>query len=229
MSTTAPTTTDLSLRERFERDGCAVLANWLSAGEVEALRDDCAACLAAAGQGSAVSRGCIYETCAADCTSTRFRELRSEAACALIFGQRLGGLLSEVSENSQPCLHLLNEQWIVKPPHCSGSAFAWHRDQEGLGSNTPAYLSVWCALDDVCEENGTLYILPGSHREEVEMPADPGGLAVTADAGCVVLLHSRLLHSSAANISGTTRRAWMPQFSTGALAGVKLAIPLQYG
>lgn len=51
----------------------------------------------------------------------------------------------------------------MKPPHVEGTAFAWHRDSKWCDTadvEYSPYLSFWCALDDVGEENGTLYIKP---------------------------------------------------------------------
>jgi hypothetical protein len=61
---------------------------------------------------------------------------------------------------------LYNEQYIVKPPHSSGSAFGWHYDSQQCspqcGVQHSPYLSLWVALDDMTAENGCLMVLPGS-------------------------------------------------------------------
>lgn len=44
-------------------------------------------------------------------------------------------------------------QYIVKPPRCPQSGFAWHRDSDWCSPDVvcehPGYLSLWCALDDM--------------------------------------------------------------------------------
>jgi hypothetical protein len=60
---------------------------------------------------------------------------------------------------------LYNEQYIIKPPCSSGSAFGWHYDSQQCSAQCDVqyspYLSLWIALDDIAE-NGCLLILPGS-------------------------------------------------------------------
>ena len=48
---------------------------------------------------------------------------------------------------------------------------AWHQDSGYVGFPHRPYLTCWCALDDMSEENGTVYILPyerAGTRELVE-------------------------------------------------------------
>lgn len=52
---------------------------------------------------------------------------------------------------------------ICKPP-CTGRGIPWHQD--GTYWNLSGRLaSVWLALDDVDDENGTMYVLPGYHKQ----------------------------------------------------------------
>lgn len=203
-----------SLRDRFTRDGYVVVESFLSSAELEALQLECACVLAQSGVADALARGCVFET-----DLSEDREQRS-AACAILSGERVQRLLSELSvERRAPSAErleqpsLLNEQFIVKPPQCVSSAFAWHRDQDGLVPDTQSYVSLWFALDDAHEENGGLYLLPGSHAADTRIPDDPSAHACIAEAGTLVVLHSRLLHSSSANLSDFPRRAWMPQMA----------------
>lgn len=65
-------------------------------------------------------------------------------------------------------VYLYNDQYIFKPAGSSESAFMWHRDSEGCSAEggdctyTP-YISLWVALDDMTDDNGTLTVLPCSH------------------------------------------------------------------
>ena len=81
---------------------------------------------------------------------------------------------------SNDAVHVLNDQYIVKPPGAGDgkTRFAWHRDGqyrddtcpssatrpspgESPPSSSPSsYLSAWTALDDVDESNGALRVLP---------------------------------------------------------------------
>eukprot|EP00241_Pyramimonas_parkeae_P021999 CAMPEP_0114277328 /NCGR_PEP_ID=MMETSP0059-20121206/732_1 /TAXON_ID=36894 /ORGANISM="Pyramimonas parkeae, Strain CCMP726" /LENGTH=243 /DNA_ID=CAMNT_0001397427 /DNA_START=160 /DNA_END=891 /DNA_ORIENTATION=- len=77
----------------------------------------------------------------------------------LLFGQELRRIV-ECLLGGPACLY--NEQYIVKPPNCERAVFKWHTDADFQeeGTERKPYLSVWCALDDVHEDNGTLYLLP---------------------------------------------------------------------
>lgn len=85
-------------------------------------------------------------------------------------------------------------------------------------------------LDDMTEENGCLEVVPGSHREGVfslwqddrftgtvadEVLTRMAGrvVAVTAPAGSVCLMHTLLLHGSAANRSALSRRLFICVYS----------------
>ena len=57
--------------------------------------------------------------------------------------------------------YLFHEQYVVKAAD-TDSKFAWHQDSGYIGHYHRAYLSCWCALDDMSVENGTVYILPYS-------------------------------------------------------------------
>ena len=81
--------------------------------------------------------------------------------------------------NQNPRVHVLNDQYIVKPPGAGDgkTRFAWHRDGQYRDDTCPSsatcpssdtrpppvsssYLSAWTALDDVDESNGGLRVLP---------------------------------------------------------------------
>lgn len=74
----------------------------------------------------------------------------------------LKSILSINSTESSDSLYLFNEHYVVKPPN-SELAFRWHRDGEEQlqaimlpDDMKPIYFSIWCALDHVSEENGTI-------------------------------------------------------------------------
>src|SRR5688500_283670 len=74
-----------------------------------------------------------------------------------------------------PEAYLFWEQYVIK---CAdkGMKFSWHQDSGYVGPNHKPYLTCWIALDDVSEENGTVYLLPFSHsgiRTWVKHVQDP--------------------------------------------------------
>jgi len=134
-----------------------------------------------------------------------------------------------------PDVYLFHEQWVVKGPE-QGMKFSWHQDSGYVVHHDPAlaevhrpYLTCWCALDDVTEQNGTVYLLPHSRggtkgrvlEHTVEEGSndligytgdDPGDL-VEVPAGSVVCFSSFNLHRSGPNTSDNYRRVYLPQYS----------------
>ena len=59
--------------------------------------------------------------------------------------------------------YLFWEQYVVKGAE-AGMKFSWHQDSGYVGyPDHKPYLTCWCALDDMSEENGTVYVMPFSH------------------------------------------------------------------
>ena len=126
--------------------------------------------------------------------------------------------------------YLFHEQYVVKAAD-TDSKFAWHQDSGYIGHYHRAYLSCWCALDDMSVENGTVYILPYSRdgrasSDEVIAHAveersndkvgyhgdDPGDPAIVP-AGSIVVFSSRTFHRSGANMTKDYRRSYLAQYS----------------
>lgn len=128
---------------------------------------------------------------------------------------------------------LFNEQWVVKGPD-QGMKFAWHQDSGYVhyrdpGNTHEPYLTCWCALDDMSEENGTIFVLPHTELDtyntvlphEVEpgtndlvgYRGDKKGEAVEISAGSIAVFSSTILHSSGANTTQDWRRVYLTQYS----------------
>lgn len=127
-------------------------------------------------------------------------------------------------------VYLHNDQFVVKCEQ-TGMSFAWHQDgayvQARVGDHAEC-ITCWCPLDDVNEENGTVYLLPVSRygkRELVEHQRDPEtndrvgyfgddpGDPVVVPAGSMVVFSSLVFHRSGANPSGNQRRVYLAQFA----------------
>lgn len=79
----------------------------------------------------------------------------------LIFNRdlaRMGATLAGVDG-----LRIWHDQALLKPPY--GNPTAWHLDNPYWSFDSRDALSVWVALDDVSQQNGCLYYLPGSHQQ----------------------------------------------------------------
>jgi len=115
---------------------------------------------------------------------------------------------------------IFDDKALIKPPKI-GREKPWHQDHAYWNVDLRAKMvTAWIALDAATEENGCLYVIPGSHREGpvvhfkrrdwqicdtqvqtervVAAPLEPGG---------VLLFDSYLQHGTPANSSAQRRRA----------------------
>jgi hypothetical protein len=143
-------------------------------------------------------------------------------------------LMAQVVEATVgPDAYLFHEQWVVKGAE-QGMKFSWHQDSGYVKWYDPAtshrpYVTCWCTLDDVSEENGTVYLLPhsraGSNGQIVDHRQEPGtndligytgedpGDAVIVPAGSIVAFDSTVFHRSGPNRTENMRRIYLPQYS----------------
>jgi phytanoyl-CoA hydroxylase len=109
----------------------------------------------------------------------------------------------------------------------SGSPFPWHQDAPYWAfscRHLERLASVQLYLDDANEQNGCLWVIPGSHRfGHLPAPRDRGVLgrlytdvrrlqglepvAIAAPAGSAIFFHPYLVHGSRSNRSRASRRA----------------------
>lgn len=123
------------------------------------------------------------------------------------------------------------EQFVVKYAEV-GMSFSWHQDSGYLKAQLPhytrPYLTCWIALDDVNEENGTIYVLPydrAGTRDVIDHVRDPEtndmvgytgddpGDPVIIPAGSICVFSTTVLHRSGANTTDKRRRCYVVQFS----------------
>ncbi len=118
------------------------------------------------------------------------------------------------------------EQFVVKGSE-KGSEFGWHQDSGYCDGPHKPYVNCWIPLDDVSEENGTLYLLPYSvagtkeriehkiipSRERVGYFGEHPGEAVICPAGSIAVFSSTAFHRSGANQTDNLRRIYAIQFS----------------
>lgn len=118
----------------------------------------------------------------------------------------------------------LNNLYIWKPPRI-GLGFPWHQDRWYFNRNykTEKTVGTWTAFDAADIDNGCLYVIPGSHKNEVHEHValegaqqnefkqalgarDEDGVAVEVQPGSVIFFNNKLLHKSTDNHSGRFRR-----------------------
>jgi phytanoyl-CoA hydroxylase len=109
----------------------------------------------------------------------------------------------------------------------------WHQDWAYWQGSTK--ISVWIALDDATPENGCLQVVPGSHKQVVEMEevhedkgfvhrisdekiGDRPVATVPVPRGGAIFFHDLLLHASCPNINGQDRWSVIPTYRNAAVA-----------
>ncbi|MBN1300192.1 MAG: phytanoyl-CoA dioxygenase family protein [Melioribacteraceae bacterium] len=120
------------------------------------------------------------------------------------------------------------EQFVVKSTDPKGAEFTWHQDSGYVDGVHKPYVNCWIPLDDVSEENGTIYLLPytlAGTKEKIEHKIMEGskdrvgyfgkekGIPVIAEAGSIAVFSSTVFHRSGPNNTKNLRRAWALQYS----------------
>jgi phytanoyl-CoA hydroxylase len=202
----------------FDRDGYLVLAGALSAGEVQALRDE--AVRICRGELGAVDG---VEPAAAD---ERDEQVVRRYLCIHFphkLSERMRGTLAHpvvvdaLRQRIGPNVKAMQSMLFIKSEGKPGQA--WHQDELFIPTRDRSLTAAWIALDDATVENGCLWVLPGSHRRGVLYPdrdhhdprfdceveaydfphRDEDAVAVEVPAGSVVLFSGYLLHMSQPN------------------------------
>ncbi len=194
------------LAEKFERDGFAVVPDLISAEECDKLKTEARRMLDSSGKPGTS----VHLHMAA--TSPLFRSLAEDV--------RVVDALREVMPHG---VMFLSDKIVYKS---ADKTFAtpWHIDCF-YWRNTRPKLSVWIPLDDAAAENGTLTVVPGSHRKDwkmVKMGLPSGdfvneisnadwreGDIVTCGIkrGTGIIFSDRLVHGSTSNTAGKDRYA----------------------
>ena len=214
-------------KKQFDREGYCVLENVLGNAHLEMLREECRLLVAEtdfnmAAAGETVRdinhKGKRYFISKRHTDRPRLREF--------LFGEPMAEICrSLIGDN----VWLFNEQFVVKSAGV-GMPFSWHQDSGYIDRECPhkPYLSLWCALDDVDEENGTVYVLPFSRApvtSGTDHSTEPGtndlvgyrgndaGEAVIMSAGSIAAFTSVTFHRSGANTTRESRRVFLAQYS----------------
>ena len=139
----------------------------------------------------------------------RDREV-GELAWRYLLDRRLGDIVAE----------LIGPWWAAqsmfyfKPPGARGQAL--HQDETSLRTHPETCVAAWIAIDPCDDANGSLTVVPGSHREDLlcTSPADPDdsfagrGISLPDAAervstemapGDVLFFHGHLVHGSHRN------------------------------
>jgi ectoine hydroxylase-related dioxygenase (phytanoyl-CoA dioxygenase family) len=161
----------------------------------------------------------------------RVRRLKEPCAIHPVFDEisRLPAILDIVAELIGPEIRYQGSKLNMKAAEY-GSPVEWHQDFAFYPHTNDDLLAVGVALDDCTLENGSLLMLPGSHRWPIldhhqdgvfvgaidvarEGVDVSGAVPVTVPAGGITLHHTRMLHASATNTSPLPRRLLLLQLA----------------
>jgi phytanoyl-CoA hydroxylase len=132
-------------------------------------------------------------------------------------------IVERVAEILGPDLDCFQSQFILKNPGVIGQP--WHQDSYYFAFDRQPQVGVWVALSRATLENGCLWVLPGSHENDIleHVPdrrpaANRGYLEIVSEddssrvpclmePGDVLFFHSYLLHMSTDNVAAERRSA----------------------
>jgi ectoine hydroxylase-related dioxygenase (phytanoyl-CoA dioxygenase family) len=213
---------------RFREDGFFILKSVLSAQDLQSLRDEC--------QRFIDEREAEMDRLGVDSLDLDHRGRRyfvhAYDDSAVVRGFLFSDLMAQIARATLgDTVYLFNEQFVVKAAE-QGMRFGWHQDSGFIGYPHAPYLSCWITLDDVTEQNGTVYLLPyprAGTREVVPhvreqrtndligYAGDDPGDPILVPAGSIACFASTVLHRSGANTTDQMRRIYLAQYSTEVL------------
>lgn len=210
----------------YRRDGFFILTNVIPADQLEFLRTECAAQVAAQDREMDRLGTDVLNLSKRNARYFVFLAYRDRPKLGeFIFSDTMAELCrATIGDNAM----LFWEQFVVKGTDTRGAAFGWHQDSGYVDHPHTPYVNFWVPLDDVNEENGTVYLLSyekAGTREKVEhrlapdgkdrigyFGSDPG-VAAICPAGSIVVFSSTVFHRSGPNLTNRMRRAYAVQFS----------------
>lgn len=213
------------MKQQFREEGYFILERALPAEHLELLRSVAGAAIevadaqmdaAGVDQLGLNRRGLRYFTNMLSHERPELREVLFSPLMAEICRATIG-----------PDAYLFWEQFVIKGAD-PDTRFAWHQDSGYVHENHRPYVTIWIALDDVTEENGSVYLLPfsrsgiRSYIKHIQDPrtndqvcyfgSDPGD-PVVVPAGSLAVFSSLTIHRSGPNMTDRMRRVFLAQYS----------------
>ena len=208
--------------QKFKKDGFFIMPNALDSKMLINLQNECDRLVVIAKE-KATIKSEKYSINSKDRYFIRTWTPENKVLTEFLFNKLMSNIcLHTLGENAQ----LFNEQFVVKGPE-KGAAFGWHQDSGYVGFDHEPYLSCWIALDDINEENGTVYLLPNSHGFNKKVQPHPRnlegeltgylgneiGIPAIVKAGDILCFSSLVMHRSGTNTTAKYRRAYLAQYS----------------
>ena len=146
---------------------------------------------------------------------------QSEAGSRLALSREMAELAGSLLG---PDVRLYWNQAVTKAPRTGGS-FSWHQDSGYVPIEPVEYLTLWIPLEDASIANGTIFLIPGSHRwglqehlidkesgDKVGYRGDEEGIPCVMPKGAIAVFSSLCLHRSGPNTTDNPRRAYVVQY-----------------
>jgi len=215
-------------KQQYREEGYFILENALPEAQLEMLRTECD--LAVANIDAEMERQGV-EVQGINIRGNRYFIAQPSLSRPALREVALGEVMAEICRATLGDNAILGwEQFVVKGAE-TGMKFSWHQDAgyaHSMGQqDIKPGVSCWCALDDMSEENGTVYILPYSragggqlvpHVRDEEINdlvgyfGDDPGIPVLVPAGSIAIFSGFTFHRSGFNTTNKMRRVYLPQF-----------------
>jgi ectoine hydroxylase-related dioxygenase (phytanoyl-CoA dioxygenase family) len=152
-----------------------------------------------------------------------------EVSEAYLDAVRAPDLVAAVASLIGPNIKLHHSKINSKLPR-TATAVKWHQDFPFTPHSNDDLVTALLMIDDVTDENGPLEVWPGTHRgaihdlwrgdrftgavdEEFARTCQANAVRCIGPAGSVCLMHTRLLHGSAPNLSAHPRTLFIAVYS----------------
>lgn len=222
MTTTASPTVDLDL---YERDGFVVVGDVIGQDVIDRLRRACDDLLGRLDEPGIES---VLDYVTDDHGTRHPRRIKSPHRHHPVFDEvmRSDAILDLVEQMIGPDIRLYGTKLNLKLSHGAHEAVEWHQDVAYTPHTNDDFLAVGLPLDDMDATNGTMLMVPGSHRGGIYDHHENGRFVGTIDyrhlgdvldravpvavpVGSVSIHHTRTLHASGPNTSRRHRRLWL--------------------
>jgi ectoine hydroxylase-related dioxygenase (phytanoyl-CoA dioxygenase family) len=208
-------------RAAYDRDGYLVVPDVFAPDELAAIDRELDRLIEQPGvEAGPNRRGWIYDVASRSAITWRFAE-----------DARLVALVDDVV---YPGLAIHSSKLVTKEPG-SADVCHWHQDEafyltpEDADTHSSRRMSVWVPLQAATEENGCLWVVPGSHRWGIEewvwqedgtcqkrisrhAYAEQHARALPVAAGAAVLFTAWTWHHSKSNRTDGRRRAFIVSY-----------------
>ena len=151
--------------DTYQRNGCLILDEFLTEGELNEMRAAVTEGVAQMGKQKVAGDGNI-EMVEEDTYYDRVFLQRlnlwkiNETIKRYFLNPQLGEMLCKLEGIDG--IRIWHDQTLQKQPWANPTA--WHLDNPYWSFHSPNAISIWIALDDATLQNGCLYYLPGSHK-----------------------------------------------------------------